>query len=485
MFMEKGATKKRVEEGSIKIAHIYPGTYKEAASSLGYQIVYSLLNEDPDTVAHRFTLDSPFSIEQRLPLSAYDYILVSVHYEPQLVKLLSYLHHLGIPLRRGERKTPIILGGPGVWNPFSTYNIADAHLIGDGEENIPALLDVIHLPPEDWKGEGIFSPWNGERTSFAYHDLSYTYSHILSEDTAYGSYPLFLEVNRGCRFACRFCLIGWAQKPQRNRKFSQVLEIMEEHFSRGAQKVVFFGSDVLAYPHIDRILEDLTYFSIPFSIPSSRIDKLTDDFLSILSSGGVRTLTVAPETAYWKRKIFIAKPIPNEDLIDLAKRASSLGIRTLKLYFILGFPETSEEEVRSMIDLVQEVRRYIRVEGTVSTFVPKPYTPFQYIPMEDINRTAKFLKQVKKETHLNISNPKRAALQALLSIGDERISELLLRAYQNFNYFYWKRTARELNINIEGYLYGSRRTPWMDVVRTSIPRRGIEEGYEVSREVYQ
>ncbi len=480
--MEIGATEKKASEGRLKVALLYPGTYKEAISSLGHLIVYELLNENPDVVAHRFTLESPFSIEENLPLKAYDVIVVSVHFEPQLPKLLSYLSRYGVPLRRESRETRIILGGPGVWNPYPSSAFADGYFIGDGEDTVPKLPDFVHLPPEDWKMKGFYSPWNDEPTSFSYHDFSRSYHHILSDSTAYGRFPLFLEVNRGCRFACRFCLIGWTQ-PQRNRKLSQIVEIMEEHFSRGAERVVFMGSDVLAHPHIDRILDDLAYFRIPFSLPSTRLDKLTDEFLSILGKAGVKTLTVAPETAYWKRKLFIAKLIDNESVVDAAKRARSYGIRKLKLYFMVGYPGTTEEEVKALIDLVKEARRYIMVTGTVSVFVPKPYTPFQYLPMERIEETARWLKLIKKETHLDVMNPKRAALQALLSIGDRRISELLLRAYKNFNYHYWKRAASEMGINIDDYLYGSRETPWMEKIRTYVHPRGIKEGFEVALEV--
>ncbi|NPA86693.1 MAG: radical SAM protein, partial [Candidatus Diapherotrites archaeon] len=255
------------------------------------------------------------------------------------------------------------------------------------------------------------------------------------------------------------------------------------HFARGAQKVVFMGSDVLGHPHIDRLLEDLVSFGIPFSLPSTRLDKLTDDFLALLGRGGVRTLTIAPEAAHWKRKLFIAKPIRNEDIVDVARRARAFGIRKLKLYFIIGYPDTFPEEVQAIVDLYREVRRYIPVTGTVSVFVPKPYTPFQYLPMERIDVTAKYLKFIKKETSFDVGNPKRAALQALLSIGDEKISELLLRAYKNFNYHYWLRVGREIGIDVESYLYGRRNTPWMEKIRTYVPPRGIKEGFERAMEV--
>ncbi len=484
--MEIGRTNKRASDGKIRIALLYPGTYKEAVSSLGHLITYQILNEDEETVAHRFTLDSPFSIEEGLPLKAYDYVFVSVHYEPQLPKLLSYLSRYGFPLRREEREKRLLLGGPGVWNPLPSSSFADALFIGESEDVFPRVLDLLHLHPEDWKTDGLYSTWNGESTSFTLHDLSFAYSHLLSDNTAYGRFPLFLEVNRGCRFACRFCLIGWTRKPQRNRKLSQVLEIVEDHFARGAEKVVFIGSDVMNYPHIERILEDLAAFSIPFSIPSARIERLTDEMLSILGRGGIKTLTVAPEAADERRKLFIAKPIPNEDVVDIARRARSFGIRRLKLYFVLGFPDSDEKEALSIVNLVREVRKHIPVTGTVSVFVPKPYTPFQHLPMEDLDKTRRLLKIVKKGAPwLDVGNVKRAALQAVLSVGDEQVSELLLRAHKNYNYFYWRRVAREMGLDIDRYIYGPRETPWMEKVRTPLPRRALKEGLEVAAEVYR
>ncbi len=471
---EVGATDKRVAEGKIRIALIYPGSYREAVSSLGHLLIYDMLNRMEGVVAHRFTLDSYFSIEEGLPLKAYDVLVASVHYEPQVVKLLNYLARTGFPLEKEKREKRLILGGPGVWNPFPHVNYADGIIIGDGEDVLPKLVDILHLHPEEWRLRGLFSTWSREPTSFSYHDLSYTYSHLLAENTAYGDFPLFLELTRGCTFACRFCLIGWTE-PLRKRRLRQVYEILEDHFSRGAKRVVFFGSDVLAHPHFLRLLEDLVDFTIPLSVPSTRLDLVDDALLFLLARGGVRTLTVAPEVVPLWRKIFIAKPIPNEMVFELARRAKAAGIKKLKLYFMVGFAGSGEEEVEGIVSMVRELRKIINVGGTVSVFVPKPYTPFQYLPMERIERTAALLKPLAR-LGLHVGNPKRAALQALLSVGDEAIGRLLLHAYKNFNYHHWLRKARELGIDVEAYLYGERRTPW-DIIKTYVPLRGRVEGY--------
>lgn len=474
-MVEIGITDKKLVDGEIRVALIYPGTYKEAVSSLGHLMIYDLLNKTDGVVAHRFTSDSYFSIEEGLPLKVYDILIASIHYEPQVVRLLNYLYRAGIPLEKEKREKRLLLGGPGVWNPFPHVRYADGIFIGDGEESVPEFIDIAHLHPDDWKLTGLFSTWTKDPTSFSYHDLSYTYSHLLSEETTYGDFPLFLELTRGCTFACRFCLIGWTEL-LRKRKLKQVYELFEDHFSRGAKRVVFFGSDVLAHPHFMKIVEDLVDFHIPFSIPSTRVDLIDDNLLSLLSAGGVKTLTVAPEVVSFWRKLFIAKPIPNEAVVDLARRAKAFGIKRLKLYFMVGFPGSTEEEVTDIVSMVKELRRIIPVRGTVSIFTPKPYTPFQYLPMERVEKTASLLKPLVR-LGLDVGNPKKAALQALISIGDEAISDLIIRSYRNFNYHYWIKNAKELGIDVETYLYGKRETPW-DTIKTYIPIKGRVEGYK-------
>ncbi len=483
---EIGATEKRVEDGEVKIALLYPGSYRESASSLGYNIIYDVLNSEDGVVAHRFNTDSPFSVEQGLPIKSYDYIVVSLHYEPQLVTLVRYLKRLGIEPDREKREDKrIFIGGPGVWNPLVASVIADGIFVGDGEDSVKEFMNVIHLDPPDWTLDGFFNPWYPEPTTFSYHDMSYQYSHILSDDTAYGEYPVYIEVNRGCRFACRFCLIGWTQRPPRSRKYSQVLSILEDHFERGGKKVIFFGSDVLAYKHIERILDDLAYFNIPFAIPSTRVDKLTDEFLEILGRGGVKNITIAPETAHFKRKIFISKPIKNEDVIDATRRAKRFGIKKVKLYFMIGYPDTTKEEVDDIIALVKSVRRIMPVTGTVSVFVPKPFTPFQYLPMEDIEKTRRTLSYIKKHVpFLDVGNSKKAALQTLLSVGDESVGRLLLEGYKNYNYFYWKRIAPKYGVDFERILYGPREAPWEKYISTSVSKKLIEQGYKSAVEVW-
>jgi len=153
---EIGTTDKKLVDADVRIALIYPGSYREAVSSLGHLIIYELLNSRDGVVAHRFTLDSYFSIEEGLPLKAYDILIASIHYEPQVVRLLNYLARAGLPLEKEKREKKLILGGPGVWNPFPHIKYADGVFIGDGEDTVPAFADISHLPPRTGSSKDFF-----------------------------------------------------------------------------------------------------------------------------------------------------------------------------------------------------------------------------------------------------------------------------------------------------------------------------------------
>ncbi len=476
---EWGLPAKEDRAGALRVAHIYPGTYEEAMASIGYLTIYSRLNEEPDIVAHRFVMDSPFAIESGLPLRAYDVIVASIHFDLQIPALLRYLAMQKIPLRKEDRSVPLIVGGPATWNPLPISAVADAVSVGDGEDHIADAVRGLAENRKEFTHRNVVNTWIMNRAEFARHDLSYRPPAIVAEQSAYGRRAVYVEPSRGCNFGCRFCLIGWTKRPRRDRKLSQILEWIAEGLENGGEKIYFFSSDILGHPHMKKVMEVLGEFQIPFSLASMRYDRLDDDTLRILRAGGIKSITVAPETASTDLKPRINKPIPNEGIVDLAKRAKRLGFRSIKMYFLFGIPGESERDIEAIIDLIKTVERAgIRVKASVNPVIPKPHTPMQWAKFPGIEYIQKVNKALKRAVRANTMNPKRALIQTIISVGDEQIGELLLQAYPDLNYAHWMRAAANLKIDLKKYLEGGRQTPWRQIVDTGVQDEFLSKEWE-------
>jgi len=461
-YRERGFPEKEVHGGQIRVAHVYPGTYREAMASVGYVTIFSRLNEDEEIVAHRFTLDSPFSIEAGLPLRAYDVIVASVHFDLQIPLLLKYLNMQRIPLDRREREVPLLVGGPAVWNPLPVSVVADAVFIGEGEDGVAEAVKGIYADKRGFRHGNVFNSWLRNRAEFARHDLSYRPPAVVAEETAYGRNAVYVEPSRGCNFGCRFCLIGWTKRPRRDRRLSQILEWISEGLENGGEKVFFYGSDVLGHPHIGKVLDVLAELEIPFSLSSMRFDRIDEHFLQTLRKNGTRTITVAPEVASTELKAFVNKVIPNDGIVELAGKAKRFGIRRMKMYFLFGFPGEKEEHFLEMKGVVEGVRKAgLTPAPSVNPAIPKPFTPFQWMPFAGIEYVRKWNRWIEKNLKGDTMNPKRAWIQTVLSVGDEAVGKVLLLAFRDLNYSHWRKAFERAGVDPEIYTSGERETPWV------------------------
>ena len=480
---ERGIIEKRIDDGTIRVALVYPGSYREAMASLGYMIIHSILNEQEDIVAHRFTLDSPFSIEAGLGLKNYGIILASVHFDLQLPLLMRYVAAQKISLRREEREIPIILGGPGVWNPLPSSVFADGVFIGEGEDHIVEAVRSMADSRKDAVVPGLFNSWLKNQVEFQRHPLGYRPPATVVEQSAYGRKAVYVESSRGCNFGCRFCMIGWTQRPRRDRKLSQILDWIAEGLENGGEKVFFYASDVLGHPHMKKVLETLAELRIPFSLASMRLDRLDDEMLEILGKNGTKTITVALETASERLKPVINKMIPNDAVVELAARAKRFGMRRVKIYQIIGLPGETKEDLLALKDVVSKIKALkMSVEISANALIPKPYTPFQWAAFPGIDYVKSVNKMLKRELHADTMNPKRAFIQALLSMGDERVGEVLLRAYRDLNYSHWLEAISSVGINPQKYLKEERETPWMNYVHTGVRPEFLREEWERAKQ---
>ncbi len=461
--VERGLPKK--EDGKLRIALLYPGSYKESAAALGYITVYSLLNNVEEVVAHRFTIDSPFSLETGHSIRSYDIILASIPYEPMLFKLWKALQEWKV-------KKPLILGGPGVWNPLPASRIADGVFIGDFEDSAKILAERLleSTNPEDWDNvPGLYVPKLENQVKFQRHDLSYRPPAYVPRESALGQYPLIVEVSRGCNFGCRFCLLGWTHRPRRDRKLSQILEWIGEGLENGAKKVYFYGSDILGHPHIKKVLELLAAFEIPFSLSSMRIDKLDQEMLSIFRAGGVRSLTLAPESFVERIQNFINKKITTEQIFDVAILARKAGFSHIKLYLMLFGVEGEEKELDANIRRISKV---IRAKTSVNFFIPKPYTPLQYHPIPSLERMREESAYLRKKGY-SVMHPVRAWIQAALSVGDEKAGELIIKGANNTAPARLLKLVRELGLDPN-----RRNFKWMEIVDTGVSEEYLRREYE-------
>jgi len=468
--VEKGIIKKRARDAPIRVALVYPGTYAEALSSLGYLTVHARLNEHSDIVAHRFDFEHPLSVEEALPIRAYDIVLASVHYELQLPRLYDYLQRIGY--REGRQR--LLIGGPGVWNPLPASQIADAVLIGEAEDVIVDAVLQMYAEPEDaWKVEGLFVSSRGreQRVKFVRHDLSYRPPAVVAEKSAMGRYAVYVEPSRGCNFGCRFCLVGWCYRPRRDRKLSQILDWIAEGIENEAEKVYFYGSDLLGHPHMVEILRILNELRVPFSLSSMRIDRLSDDVLEVLSEGCVKTITIAPEVVSTEKAIFINKVVERERVVDVSLRARRKGIPHIRLYFMIGLGEDNKD-IKEMARLCSDVKG----EASVSVFVPKPYTPFQWAPFEPLNTLKAKEKMVKKLLKTRIT-AKKAWIQCIIAMGDERIGQIIKKV-RSTQYTQWVRALSQEGIDPQAYTKAERETPWMRVVDTGVKEKYLRKEWE-------
>jgi len=478
-YRERGFPEKEVHDGQIRVAHVYPGTYREAMASLGYVIVHSKMNEDGEIVAHRFTLDSPFSIEAGLPLKAYDVVVASVHFDLQIPLLLKYLHMQRVPLEKEKRDVPVMVGGPAVWNPLPVSVVADAVFIGEGEEGIAEAVKGLYADRKGFKHKNVFNSWLKNRAEFARHDLSYRPPAVVTEESAYGKRAVYVEPSRGCNFGCRFCLIGWTERPRRDRRLSQILEWIAEGLENGGEKVFFYGSDVMGHPHMMEVLGVLAELEVPFAVSSMRFDRIDEDFLQVLGKNGTKTITVAPEVASEELKGVVNKDVPSEGIVELARKARKYGVRRMKMYFVFGLPGEGEDHFRGMKELVEGVTRAgLLPVPSVNPVIPKPFTPFQWLPFAGIDYVKRWNRWIERELKGDTVNPKRAWIQTVLSMGDEAVGKVLLLAFRDLNFSRWRKAFEKVGVDPERYTSGERGTPWMEYVDTGVKEEFLRKEWE-------
>ena len=539
---EQGAIRKDWG-GRIAIALVYPNTYAVGMSNLGFQTIYWHLNQIPDVVCERVFFPDPvdvdelrrgggrpFSLESQRPLTDFHLIGFSVTYEGDYLNVLRLLDLAGIPLESGERRShdPLVLMG-GVCafsNPEPLAPFMDAIAVGEGEELVHDLVAAYRDGYHDRQSfldalasvEGIYVPDRYEVTYAADATLAEvkprgtapsvvtkrrlrdvnrfeTISLVKTPNAEYGHMAL-LEVGKGCGRGCRFCLEGQVYRPVRHRSVEALRETVRKFAADGSTRVGLVGACVSDYPWIGQLLDVVHDAGLEVSISSIRADSLTDPLVAALARGGHRTLTIAPEAGTERLRRVIRKAITDEQIDGACDLVRRRGIPNLKTYFMIGQPTETMADVEAIPALAARMLERLRVPDgqghpfgrltlSISSFVPKPWTPFQWAPFDgapSLQKKLELIKQgVRRFSNVRVlhENPREAALQALLARGDRRVAPFLARAAALDGD--WRRALREWDGDPAFYTTRPRgtdeRLPW-DHLDVGVKKSGLVREWE-------
>lgn len=532
----------------LHVALVFPDLYDLGMSNFAFQIFYDLLNAQPWLAAERAYLPAPdmqaalrkaglplYSLESFRPLAAFDLLAISTAYEQLFTGVLSVLDLAGLPRRAAQRTAahPIILGGGhGAFNPEPISAFVDAFIIGEAEE---ALLEVAQTlralkpaPREDKlralaRIPGVYVP--------ALYRITYRGLAVETLEPLVPEAPLpvarrvvgtlpstpirqlvpnveiaheraVIEIQRGCTRGCRFCQAGMVTRPVRERPMAQIVDEAEQIIAAtGYEELALLSLSSADHSQIQETLTALRErFSgrhLSLSLPSLRIDAFSVALADALSSGRKTGFTFAPEAGSERLRQRINKDIRTEDLLQVAEEVYARGWRTIKLYFMLGLPGETDEDVEAMAELALAVwERGRKVHGrsaevhlTVGTFVPKPWTPFQWEPLasaEVVARRQTLLRERirPRAIHLSWNDYRETRLEALLSRGDRRLNDVVERAWElgaQFdawdewrNFAAWDQALAESQLDVDAWLYAPRAVeaplPW-DHLTTAVDKR--------------
>lgn len=545
------------------VALVFPDIYDIGLPNLGMAILYDEINRLPNALCERAYspwLDMEaamrkesiplFSLESKHFLADFDIIGFSIPYETLYTNVLNAIDLAGLPILAGERNEShplVIAGGHSAFNPEPMADFIDAFVVGDGEGAPDAIIQCF----QKWKKAarprsellrdlaripGIYVPslYHPEYHPDGAVKAILPISADLPEKVVKRLVPqlpppvtrflvpnidvvhnrVAVEIMRGCTRGCRFCHAGMIGRPVRERPVDEILHAIETSLEvTGYEEIALLSLSSSDYTHINSLVQGLAMRfanqQLAVSLPSLRIEsfsvELMDRLQNLRPGGG---FTIAPEAATDRMRAIINKPVSTEQLLETAREVFSHGWTTIKLYFMIGHPSETLEDVQAIVDVCNQVmaegRRLIggraRVNVGVSTFIPKPHTPFQWTACDtedQINQKISLLKQELRDRNIKLSwtSPSAAFLEACLSRGDRRTGQAIYKAWLNgckfdawqdqFNSDLWDRAFMDAGLDMEFYSHRVRPEeevfPW-EHISTGVSSRHLQREYRYSQE---
>ena len=513
--------------GRLRVALAFPNTYYVGMSSLGYQTVYRLFNELDDVVCERVFLPAKqelkaqlesrtplLTLESQTPVADFDILAFSISFEWDYTNIVSMLRLAGLPPRAASRSTrhPLVVVGGAVTfvNPEPLAPFADVIAAGEGEILIPTLARIAHATGDRDEllralaaERGFYVPSfyevhyaaDGSMAAFeprpgtgappvvkkaavkSVDRLDPPATSIFTPDTEFGS-RFLVEVVRGCANLCRFCWAGYNYLPVRAFPADRILELARAARTH-AGRAGLVSIALCDHPEIERILTGLLEMGYSISPASLRLDDLTEPIVKLLHKSGERSITIAPETGSDRLRRVINKTVTNDEILAATDLIFANGIENLKLYYMLGLPTETEDDLVAIRDLTVHMRDLMlkhgrsrgqlgRIVGSVNPLIPKPGTAYQWLPMEDpavTDAKGKRLRQLLAgldNVYFNIKSERHSYYQALLSLGDRRVAATIEAAERNGGQ--WRAAVAETGLDAEFYIFRDRSAdavlPW-------------------------
>jgi radical SAM superfamily enzyme YgiQ (UPF0313 family) len=483
--------------GRIPVALVYPNSYYLGMSNLGLHALYRLLNNYDNVICERAFWEiensrlPPLSLESQRPLSDFAVIAFSVSYELDYFNVVSMLKASGIPLYAADRDESyplVIAGGPCIIaNPIPLSPFFDCLCIGEAEPILPAIMSVLSegiggrrddllktltsVPgiyvPQYYSGKPVARQWAKNLDDFP------VASTILTPDTELGDLYL-IEVERGCNWGCRFCLTSQAFYPMRCRSLDSLITQAEQGL-KYRKRLGLVGAAVSDHPQIEELLLKLGQTGAELSISSLRMAPLSTVVLRELARGGSRTIALAPEAGSERLRQVVKKGISEDDILRAMGKVAELGIRQVKLYFMIGLPSETEKDIEEIIRLTLECKNILdrqqsgcRLILNVSPFVPKAGTPFQWLLMalpSVLNQRLSLLKNslMPKGIKVKGESPMWSQVQGVLARGDAKVAEVLANM-EEVSLSGWRKTTEKCQLDIDFYAHQrwdtKQRLPW-------------------------